>query len=222
MEVKAPGAIAGRVTFKGPVPPPRTIRIDKDRPTCKHHPALVPLIVVDDQGNVSEAVVSLADVDEGKGFSRADSRIKVNQHGCRFRPHVQAFPAGTTVKLVNSDPVAHNVNATKGGGTLFNILQPHEGMSATYRFDESGVVTLKCNVHDWMSGYLHVMEHPYYQVTGTDGAFRLKRVPPGKYSLRVWQEHLGERSMAVVVEAGKTTELNIELTAAPANSRAAK
>lgn len=213
VEVKEVGTITGTVVYQGPIPAPRKINIVKDHETCGHHPTEVPLIFVDDQKRVADAVVFLADIRQGKAFPKEAKTPKIDQQTCEFHPHVQAVRAREEVDIVNSDPVAHNINATQRIYTLFNILQPLRGMTAKQKFDKPGVVNLRCNVHEWMRGYVHVFNHPYYVVTGADGAFRLDEVPPGTYELAVWQEHLGEQTFAVDVKPGETTDLKLELKA---------
>lgn len=214
-EVKAGGSIAGTIQYKGLIPPPRKIQLVKDHETCKQHPEEVPLIATDKDGRVAEAVVFLANISEGKGWTESDAKPVIDQKTCEFHPHVQVVRARQPVEIVNSDPVAHNINASQRIFTLFNILQPQQGMKATQQFDKPGVVNLRCNVHDWMQAYVHVAVHPYFAVTAADGAFKLEDVPAGKYELAVWQEYLGEQLFEVEVKPGETTEMKVVLKPKP-------
>lgn len=211
IEVKNGGTLSGTVTYKGKLPAPRKIQIVKDHASCDQHPTEVPLMNVDSAGHVAQAVVFLADIKEGKDFSESEAPAKINQETCEFHPHIQVVRAKSDVEIVNSDPVAHNINASQRIYTLFNILQPQQGMKATQKFTKPGVVNLRCNVHDWMQGYVHVALHPYYQLTGADGAFKIENVPPGKYELAVWQEYLDEQTFPVEVKAGETSDVQITL-----------
>ncbi len=210
-EVKEGGSIRGVVTFKAAAPPPRRIQIVKDHETCGKHPTEVPVIKVDEQGRVGEAVVYLSDITSGRAPDKRDKPPRIDQSTCEFAPHVQVVIAREPVEILNSDPVAHNIKADQGVATLFNVLQPSKGMKSTKTFDRPGLVELKCNVHDWMRAYVWVLPHPYHCVTGDDGAFTISDVPPGKYTLTVWQETLGEESIPVEVSAGKATEVAVEL-----------
>lgn len=219
-EVKNGGTVTGTIKYAGPVPPAKKIQVVKDHPTCDKHPKEVPLIKTDAKGLVNEAVVYLANIKEGKAFPAPPKKAVINQETCEFHPHVQAVRAGQPVEIVNSDPVAHNINASQRIFTLFNILQPNQNMRAEQKFDKPGLVDLKCNVHDWMHAYVHVFNHPYYAITGEDGSFTLENVPPGKYELAVWQEHLGEQVFEIEVKPGETSDLAITLE--PAGSDAKK
>jgi len=67
------------------------------------------------------------------------------------------------------------------------------------------MIPVKCNVHAWMHAWIGVVDHPYYAVTGPDGAFALPNVPPGDYTVAVWHEKLGEQKQPVHLDAsGKT------------------
>ena len=57
-------------------------------------------------------------------------------------------------------------------------------------FDRKGVVTIGCNIHDWMIAHIYVIETPYFGKTGTDGKARLENLPPGRYAVRVWHPRL--------------------------------
>lgn len=215
IEVKEGGVITGVVRYSGAVPPPRKIQIVKDHQTCGNAPSEEQPIKVGADGRVAEAIVFLADIRQGKPFEQNTPAPRINQKSCRFEPHVQAVRAGTPIEIINSDPVAHNIKADQRIYTLFNVLQPQQNMKSTQKFDKPGLVDLKCNVHDWMRGFVYVFLHPYYSVTTADGVFKLENVPPGKYELIVWQEHLGEQSYPVEVSPGRPTDLNIVLDSKP-------
>ena len=72
---------------------------------------------------------------------------------------------------------------------------------------------MQCDVHPWMRAALGVVDHPYFAVTGLDGAFTLGRVPAGQYTLAAWHPRLGKRQQEIEVAAGATTR--VEITFAP-------
>ena len=53
------------------------------------------------------------------------------------------------------------------------------------------MIPVKCNIHPWMKAYVGVVSHPYFAVTGDDGSFELKDLPPGDYTIQVWHEKYG-------------------------------
>ena len=211
IEVKSFGAITGTVRYSSALPPPRRIEVDRDHECCDRHSKEEPLIKVSSTSLVAEAVVFLSDIAEGKPFDKPGQAPQLDQKKCSFEPRVLAVPAGVELKIVNSDPVAHNVKAVQRSYTIFNVLQPFENMRSTQRLEKPGLVRINCNVHNWMQAFIHVFRHPYYQVTDKTGAFRIDLVPVGHYKLTVWQEYLGEQTFDVEVRSGVTTQLYIDL-----------
>lgn len=209
--VEKGGAIEGVIRFEGDRPDDRKLQIVKDHETCEKGPSTRARIRTNDKQNVAEAVVYLFDIREGRDFAKREKPPQIDQRNCNFEPHVMAVKAGEDVEIINSDSVAHNINASQRIYTLFNILQPQKDMKATQKFDRPGLVSIRCNVHDWMEAWVWVFRHPYHQVTGDDGAFKLTDIPPGTYQLAVWQETLGETFQDVEVKAGETTKLDIIL-----------
>jgi len=63
---------------------------------------------------------------------------------------------------------------------------------------------VKCNIHSWMHAWIGVVDHPYFAVTGSDGAFALPNLPPGAYTIEAWQEKLGSQTQQITVaQSGK-------------------
>ena len=57
----------------------------------------------------------------------------------------------------------------------------------------------KCDVHKWMNAFVGVVDHPFFAVTGADGAFELKGLPPGTYTIEAWHEKLGTQTQSVTI-----------------------
>jgi hypothetical protein len=69
-------------------------------------------------------------------------------------------------------------------------------------------VPIKCDVHAWMRSYVGAVEHPYFAVTGEDGAFSLPDLPPGTYTIAAWHERLGTRDQQVTLDAKDTKDVD--------------
>lgn len=212
IEIENGGSIQGVVLYHGEVPAPQRIQIVKDHDTCRHRRKIVPMINVNEKYQVAGVVVFLGDIRAGKPIKPPAEKAVIDQRTCTFFPHVQVLLVDQVFDIVNSDPVAHNAHITQNMMTLFNPMQPRQGMRSEFKMDDVGPARIKCDIHNWMRAYVYVLWHPYYAVTGSDGKFRLTGVPAGEYELVAWQEKLGERSMTVKVEAGKATTLEFELT----------
>lgn len=208
MEVSEGGTIAGQVIYNGTVKT-KTVLPTKDKQVCGTM-RKEPLIVIGDGGAVQDSVVFLRDVASGKAWPEMKTPV-VDQEMCKFRPHVQVARQGK-IDIVNSDPVLHNTHGYYGKRTAFNVALPEKGVTVTKVLKRPGTVKVDCDAHGWMLAWVQVVDNPYFDQTGADGAFSISEVPPGDYTLVVWQEELGETEMPVTVTAGGTTELAIDLT----------
>jgi hypothetical protein len=135
-------------------------------------------------------------------------RAVLDQQGCRFVPHVQAVPAGSTLEIVNGDEVLHNIHGWLGRMTRFNVPTPVKGARIPVKLDRTGVIAVRCDVHGWMSAWIAVADGPA-AVAGPDGAFAIRGVPAGKYTVTAWQERLGEKTAEITVPATGTARLEL-------------
>ncbi len=199
------GTITGKVVFKGTHASGK-VTIGKDKEVCGDS-KLDPVLVVGSQGEVKNAVIQIADL------KRADSVPKeavLDQVQCEYVPHVLAIPVGATVKIKNSDGILHNVHTFSEKNTPFNRAQPKYLKEISEKFSKPEVVSVRCDVHAWMSGWIVVTESPFYDVTSADGSFKLESVPVGKYTLEVWHETLGKTTQSVEVKLAEVTNVTFE------------
>lgn len=150
-----------------------------------------------------------ADRVEGE-FPPPKEKVFMGQKGLVFRPHILPVVKGTTVDFTNDDNVVHNVFTPTGSAKMFNLGTYGEGVTKIATFDKFGEVTLLCNVHPEMLGYIIVLQNPYFAFTDKKGNFEIKDVPAGAYKLKVWHEKLKEATQEVVVEAGKTVSVEFK------------
>lgn len=241
IDVGEKGTIAGRVRLNGTVPKLPAFEVPKDNDWCGTR-KISPRLVVGPQGGVGNAVISLQGITQGKAFSGRKSYV-LDQRKCEYVPHVLILPLGSNLDIVNSDAVLHNVHAYAPGKeprTVFNIAQPVTGVRFPVKADRlamPGIYSATCDAgHPWMSAFVVVAEHPYYTVTGDDGRFELKDIPPGTYTLKLWREGVAvtkiqrrnaeitayiyeepyEMEQTVTVASGKTTNIDFELSLRPA------
>jgi plastocyanin len=139
----------------------------------------------------------------------------IEQQNCMYRPRVQGLVAGQTLAIKNGDPTLHNVHTYKGTSTLFNQAQVPNTPNIEKKFTDNGaLLKFKCDVHQWMTGYVWVQNNPYFAVTGDDGSFEIKGVPAGKYEIEAWHERFGAKKGEVTIADGKPAEVKFEFTGA--------
>jgi len=82
-------------------------------------------------------------------------------------------------------------------------------MRMTHTFNAKEImVPFKCDVHGWMNAYVGVLDHPYFAVSGADGKFSMKTLPPGTYTIEAWHEKLGTQEQKVTIGEKETKEVN--------------
>jgi plastocyanin len=184
----AAGMITGRVVFQGGLPVLPPIVGNKDQEVCGPSTPSEALIVSQANRGVQQAVVFLEGVAPIEGAPSPGEAVLENQ-ACRFVPHVLAVRVGTELAVVNADPVLHNLRAwLPGRRHVFNVVQPTQGQVTRRTVKRAGVMTLTCDTHVHMLGYLLSFEHPYFAVTDSNGGFTILGVPPGTYRISAWHE----------------------------------
>jgi plastocyanin len=135
----------------------------------------------------------------------------IEQKNLEFTPHVIAIPTGSTVSFVNRDHVNHDIFSDDKSKPL-DINNSKPGVFKKVVFDKEGAVNLRCTLHAEMSGYVVVVNSNYYAVTGDNGNFSIRNVPPGRYEVAVWSEKLKETEIkTVLVKEGRTSSVAINL-----------
>ena len=161
-------------------------------------------MIVSKNKGIQNSVVYLTGVSGGKPLSSLGSKFIFDQRGCCYRPHIVLVPVNTPLEILNDDGILHNVHTFSKKNRPINMSQPkfRKKMEVTFKYPE--FIHARCDVHGWMSGWIIVVDHPYYTLTDTDGSFLISDIPPGTYTLHCWQEELGESSEQITITAGST------------------
>lgn len=209
------GSISGTVKAKGKPPADEIRDVKKNAEQCGHKMS-AQKYVVGPSGGLQYAVAMIDGIKSGKQAG-ASGDFFYDNLDCKFTPHVMVAPTGAVLKVRNSDDMLHNSHfyLVEGGKkkNIINLALPKKGqvLENTKVLRKEGLISVECDAHDFMQGFIWSLPHPYGEVTGADGAFRLTDVPAGKYSLKVWHEALGEKVVSVTVEAGKDAKVAVEL-----------
>jgi hypothetical protein len=139
--------------------------------------------------------------------------LKLLQFGCEYDPHVFGIMAGQELIIHNGDNTNHNIHFLPRKNEEMNFSQPKKDMEKEVQFQpEAEPFRIKCDVHPWMGAYAAVFTHPFFDVTGNEGTFELKGLPPGKYEIEAWHEEFGVQTATVEVGSGETKEQDFTFT----------
>lgn len=141
----------------------------------------------------------------------------VDQINLAFVPDVIAIPVGSTVQFPNSDSVSHQIysfSPTK----RFKLPLYHGEPYPPVHFDQVGIVTLGCNIHDKMVGYIFVTDAAYFGRTDASGNWTATNVPRGTYHVSLWhpllRESVASLERDVVVASDEPAKLAVQLAQA--------
>ncbi|MHC4181975.1 MAG: carboxypeptidase regulatory-like domain-containing protein [Planctomycetota bacterium] len=210
-DVSNGGTISGTVKLAGDAPEVKMLKVDKDQKACGHDPIPSEALLISSGGAIKNAVVSISNISKGKKYDRSGGNPAIDQKGCVFISHVSVVPPGSTVDLLNSDDIMHNLHTWSIKNTAFN-----EGVAGGGKlpktFKHSETIKITCDVHKWMSAWLIVQNNPYYAITDEGGKFQIEDIPPGTYTVQAWQEALGKVTQEVTVSAGGEVKADFALT----------
>jgi plastocyanin len=206
--------VTGKIAFTGKAPKPTEIKMNADPGCVKANPGKVYSedFVVNSNGTLANVFVYVKEGVKKETVPPAPATpVEFDQKGCRYTPHVFGVRVNQTVKVINSDPFLHNVNAVaKESSNKFNNAMPKQGQVIEKKFTKpETMVRVKCDVHGWMVAYIGVLDHPYFAVSDQTGAFSIKDLPPGDYTIEAWHENkkLGAKTQKVTVtDAGATVD----------------
>jgi hypothetical protein len=206
------GSIGGTIHFTGKRPPAKPIDMSEDPACVEAHKgkAYDESLVVSPAGLVANAFVYIDKGLEGKTFEVPVTPVIIDQKGCWFRPRVLGIQVGQVLQVVNSDPVTHNIHPMAEINREWNHSQGPGDDPLSRRFLKPEVmIPVKCNIHSWMHAFIGVRDDPYFAVTPPDGSYTIANLPPGTYTLAVWQEKLGTQKQQITVTEGQNTVANV-------------
>jgi len=217
IEVADGGTVSGKITFSGDDPAPKIFAITKDNDVCGTGNREVDFVRVND-GALTDVVVYLDKVKQGKAFDPAAETGAVNQKGCAFDPFIQVMHNGNEFTATNSDTVSHNIHTYEILGrakkTVFNISQPDQGdIKKTVKLKRGTAMKVECDQHDFMHGFVFVAKNPYYALVAEDGSYSIEGVPAGKYTVKAWHGTLKEQKSSIEVAAGGATSADFAFKA---------
>ena len=196
------GTIEADVKYNGAAQVEK-LKVNKDTEKCGTE-AVIEKVVVGGNKGLANAVVS---VPGAKGATKA--KAVLDQHGCKFVPHVVVMQPGE-LEIKNSDDILHNIHTYSTANPSINKAQPKFKKTMTEKLEKPEFVKITCDVHSWMLGWVAVVPG-LAAVTDKDGMTKIENVPAGKQKIEVWHETLGKQEKDVEVKAGQVTKVSFEM-----------
>jgi plastocyanin len=200
------GTISGTIHLAGKAP--QRIQIDMAQdPACALAETNYTEQYVTQNGKLGNVFVYVKDGLGNKLYAPPSDPIVIDQKGCRFTPHVTGVMAGQPVKFTNSDATMHNVHMTPQISTnqSVDISQPPNGAGEMRTLPTPELmIPVRCNNHPWMGAFINVAANPFFSVSGSDGHFTIKGLPPGTYTIVAVHEKLGQQTATITVGSKQT------------------
>ncbi len=212
------GTIAAIVGFEGVAPPMQELTMGSFADCKKLHDGAVPAgDMLVQNGKVQNAFVWIQDGLGDRVFATPTNKVVMDQQGCLYVPRVAGAQVGQPVEFLNGDAMLHNVHGTPKENSGWNVALSRKGAERTLTFDKPEImISIRCDLHPWMQGWLGIVGHPYFGVSGADGTVTLQNVPAGDYTVGVWHERFGQQTAKVTVTPQQTASTTFTLKP-PAN-----
>jgi plastocyanin len=201
-EAQQPGAVRGRVSIGIPVTAKRS---------SSTYSRSIATVALAPESELRHVVVYLKDAPKG---AVSPVHAEIRQENENFVPRVVAVPVGSEVDFPNDDPIYHNVFSLSRART-FDLGRYPRGQSRRVKFDRPGVVKVFCQIHSHMSATVMVFDHPWFAIPAEDGSFELPAIPAGAHQITAWHERLGDTTLEVRVDAGRTASTDFVLPVPP-------
>ena len=203
--------LKGFVNFAGEVPSNAKLQLPLECQRGRNGETFSNEIIVKN-GKLKNVLVRVTKGLEGKVFGDVPSEpVVLDQIDCLYEPRVIATRVGQTVEVINSDAIYHNVRAFSKNNEEFNISMPQKNDRFTKVFLKPEIfLQTKCSVHPWMSAYIAVMDHPFYNITSDSGEFVISGLPYGNYTIEAWHEVFGTQFLEVSVNGDQNLEFNFK------------
>jgi len=150
----------------------------------------------------------------GQILATSTEPLVINQQNKTFSPYLSVIQANQETRFVNKDDITHHIYSVSRGNKFSFKIRAGQSNADTV-FDHSSEIAMGCNIHDWMSGHLLVVDTPYFAKSNGVGVANFSNVKSGKYQIVVWHPQLQEKNNRVVIEKeiNNSEVFSIDLTA---------
>lgn len=181
-------------------------------PMCPQDPQPAETVMVKN-GKLANVFVYVKEGLHGS-FPTPSQPATLDQKACRYIPRMLGVMVGQPFKITTDDQAIHNVHPMPSKNPQWNETQMPGDKPIVKKFEHPEMmIPMQCNQHPWMRAYVNVMPHPFFAVSGPDGSFEIKDLPPGEYTIAAVHERFGEKTMKVKVTPKQRAKADFEYTA---------
>ena len=236
------GTLQGMVKLIGKVPKPKGYNLVTlpDAVYCGRISTgtgwrLLQPFVIGPNGGFKNVVIYIEELRKGKSFDYIPPRIEAID--CKFEPYITIVRDRHDIKVVNKDPVFHDIQGYEtskfGARVLFNVPLPmskklrkaellagkkvknRDGKVLTQPIKmgkQRNLFVMQCGFHAYMESWGFAVKNPYYTLSAKDGSYAIPDVPPGTYKVQVWHPMV-QKEYTVTITPNGTTDLQIDIDA---------
>lgn len=135
----------------------------------------------------------------GQVLTPSISPLVISQKDKAFSPYISIIQANQEIQFTNQDDITHHIYSVSQGNKFSFKIRAGQS-NANTRFEHSSEVAMGCNIHDWMSGYLLVVDTPYFTKTNQQGIANFANIQQGKYRVVVWHPQMKTSNNRLIVE----------------------
>lgn len=119
-------------------------------------------------------------------------KIEIAQKDRAFAPYITVMQRQDAVEFSNQDDFTHHIYSISGENRFSFKLRSGQSKALEGLSNNVGseTIAMGCNIHDWMSGFILILDTPYFTETGKNGQATLKLQQTGKYRLTLWHPQL--------------------------------
>ena len=204
------GTLKGKFTYGGDAPKAAAVAVTTDKAFCGKKPLVDESVVVGPKGGLANVIVYLylsrgdtVKVDPAYDALKAE-KVHLDNVACRFEPHVALLWTEQKIVFGNQDTIGHNTKVDSASKPMNPLLPAGGELEVQFEESERLPVSVGCNIHPWMRGWLVVRDNPYFAATDAEGNFEIKNIPAGDWTFQIWHESIGY--VREVKVAGKDVE----------------
>lgn len=169
--------------------------------------------VLDNSGKALSDIVVYAQPLDNQPMGKTDKKLVISQAKKSFTPYISVAQTGNSLEFNNQDDITHHIYSANDKRKFAFLIRPGQTVSQP-KLKHQNEIVMGCNVHDWMSGYLLVLDTPYFNKTEKNGSSQLDIKDKGRYQITAWHPQLKESNHRISqqVNLSNTQTLTLKLT----------